>query len=82
MKKLFVLMRQDFVILEMRFHHSKIVIEYLKSCNLEALFITAYTPREDPIEEFISMVKKSFREEYIISNNFSHMYHMNLNRNS
>lgn len=53
------------------FHHSKIIIEYLKSCNLEALFITAYTPREDPIEEFISMVKKSFREEYINSNNFS-----------
>lgn len=45
-----------------RFHHSKEVLELLESAGIRPLFIPPYSPRCNPIEEVFSMLKRKFRE--------------------
>lgn len=44
-----------------RFHHSKEVIQLLESFGITPLFIPPYSPRCNPIEEVFSLLKQIFR---------------------
>lgn len=45
-----------------RFHHSKEVLELLRINGIRPLFIPPYSPRCNPIEEVFSLLKRKFRE--------------------
>lgn len=45
-----------------RFHHSKEVVECLELNGIIPLFIPPYSPRCNPIEEFFSLLKRTFRK--------------------
>lgn len=54
---------KEFLILDnVRFHHTKIVIDYLKEINITPIFITRYSPEQNPIEYIFSIVKRYLRE--------------------
>jgi transposase len=62
---------QRFIIMDnVSFHKSKDVLDLVQSYNVEVIFIPPYSPRCNPIEEVFSIVKRSFRKQFAISNQF------------
>lgn len=45
-----------------RFHHAVMVKEYLKEINILPIFITKYSPEQNPIEYIFSQVKTYIRK--------------------
>mgnify|MGYP000270454689 CR=1 FL=1 len=53
-----------------KFHHSKDVIEFFKSKNIDILFVPPYSPWFNPIENVFSLIKKQFYKTGLIDSSF------------
>ena len=56
-----------------RFHHSKDVLEYFKSRNIDILFVPPYSPWFNPIENAFSLIKKHFYKHGKINEAFEYV---------
>lgn len=61
------------------FHKSNCIKDFLKSRNLTILYIPAYSPKYDPIEEVFAQVKKTFRQQLFIGSDFVDSIHNSIN---
>lgn len=53
-----------------RFHHSKEILEVLASVGIKPLYIPPYSPRCNPIEEVFSLLKRIFRDLELFQGSF------------